>query len=40
MMKRTTRTMDVPKLRKNLKGRGRIAETMCCGLPLARDMYR
>uniref|UniRef100_A0A1I8EY38 Macoilin n=1 Tax=Wuchereria bancrofti TaxID=6293 RepID=A0A1I8EY38_WUCBA len=31
MMKRTTRTMDVPKLRKNLKGRGRIAETMCCG---------
>uniref|UniRef100_A0A0R3S1Q3 Glycerophosphocholine acyltransferase 1 n=1 Tax=Elaeophora elaphi TaxID=1147741 RepID=A0A0R3S1Q3_9BILA len=32
MIKRTTRTIDVPKLRRNLKGRGRIAETMCCGL--------
>ncbi|CAG9539199.1 unnamed protein product [Cercopithifilaria johnstoni] len=32
MIKRTTRTTDVPKLRRNLKGRGRIAETMCCGL--------
>lgn len=30
-MKRSTRTIDVPKLRRNLKGRGRIAETMCCG---------
>ncbi|EFO28402.2 hypothetical protein LOAG_00091 [Loa loa] len=30
-MKRTTRTIDMPKLRRNLKGRGRIAETMCCG---------
>ncbi|KAL3998271.1 Transmembrane family protein [Acanthocheilonema viteae] len=31
MIKRTTRTTDVPKLRRNLKGRGRIAETVCCG---------
>uniref|UniRef100_A0A915Q572 Macoilin n=1 Tax=Setaria digitata TaxID=48799 RepID=A0A915Q572_9BILA len=31
MMKRTTRTIDMPKLRRNLKGRGRIAETVCCG---------
>ncbi|VDK73047.1 unnamed protein product [Litomosoides sigmodontis] len=31
MIKRTTRTTDVPKLRRNLKGRGRITETVCCG---------
>uniref|UniRef100_A0A8R1TZT1 Macoilin n=1 Tax=Onchocerca volvulus TaxID=6282 RepID=A0A8R1TZT1_ONCVO len=31
MMKRTTRMIDVPKLRRNLKGRGRITETMYCG---------
>ncbi|KAM3721225.1 Macoilin-1 [Dirofilaria immitis] len=31
MMKRTARMIDVPKLRRNLKGRGRVAETVCCG---------
>lgn len=32
MMKRSTRAIDVPKLRRSLKGRGRIAETMYYGL--------
>uniref|UniRef100_A0A915B5N4 Macoilin n=1 Tax=Parascaris univalens TaxID=6257 RepID=A0A915B5N4_PARUN len=31
MMKRSTRSIDVPKLRRNMKNRSRIAETMCCG---------
>ncbi|VDN03247.1 unnamed protein product [Thelazia callipaeda] len=31
MMKRTGRTFDLPKIRRNMKGRGRISETMCCG---------
>lgn len=32
MMKRVARPVDVPKLRRNLKNRNRLADTMCCGL--------
>ncbi|VDD97242.1 unnamed protein product [Enterobius vermicularis] len=31
MMKRVARPVDVPKLRRNLKNRNRLADTMCCG---------
>uniref|UniRef100_A0A0N5ASU5 Macoilin n=1 Tax=Syphacia muris TaxID=451379 RepID=A0A0N5ASU5_9BILA len=30
MMKRVTRSVDVPKLRRNLKNRSRLTDTMCC----------